>query len=335
MAAAGREVGIGIQGDRPLADYGPLGHAVEEFGFDSVAVFGDPWYVPPIVPLAAIAAATDRIRLGPSCLNPFSLAPSEIAGQTAALDALSGGRAFLGIARGAWLDSVGVTQQDALSAVRDAIGITRAMLAADASGYAGRAWTIPPGQRFHYPVVRPSVPVMVGTWSPRMSALAGEIGDEVKVGASANPEMARQVRAWIEPGARRAGRDPDEVGVVLGAVTIVDRDGETALRRARTVIAGYLDVVGQLDPTATIDPDLLARIAGLTRAGRRDEAGALIPADLVRCFAFAGTPTDIIEHVEAAYAAGATRVEFNAPYGLDGSPELLARAVLPAVRRGG
>ena len=63
-----------------------------------------------------------------------------------------------------------------------------------------------------------------------------------------------------------------------------------------------------------------------------DDAGALIPANLVRCFAFAGSPSDVIEHVEAAFQAGATRVEFNAPYGVAGSPDLLARSVLPAIR---
>lgn len=332
MPATTREVGIGIQGNRPLADYGPLGRAVEDFGFDSVAVFGDPWYVPPIVALTAIATQTDRIRLGPSCLNPFSLTPGEIAGQIAALDALSGGRAFLGIARGAWLDALGITQRRALSAVRDAVGITKAMLAGDGADYSGPTWAIPAGQRFHYPVARPTVPIMVGTWSPRMSALAGEIGDEVKVGASANPEMARLVRTWVSPGAARAGRDPADIGVVLGAVTIVDEDRDLAMNQARSIIAGYLDVVGDLDPSATIDPELLARIGDLVRQGRADQAGALIPAELVRCFAFAGNPSDIIEHVEAAFAAGATRVEFNAPYSLAGSPDLLADSVLPAIR---
>lgn len=334
MPATQREVGIGIQGDRPLAEYAPLARAVEEHGFDSVAVFSDPWYVPPIVPLTAIAVATSTIRLGPSCLNPFSLAPSEIAGQIAGLDAISGGRAFLGIARGAWLDSVGIEPTRALSAVRDTIAITRQMVAGDRSGYQGAARSIPAGQAFHFPVERPQLPVMVGTWSPKMSALAGELGDEVKVGASANPAMAARVREWIAPGAAQAGRDPGDIGVVLGAVTIVDEDGDAALTQARSVIAGYLEVVGHLDPTATIDPELVTRISGLLREGRRAEAGALIPADLVRCFAFAGSPRDIVDHVEAAYAAGATRVEFNAPYSLAGTLDLLAAQVLPAIRAG-
>jgi 5,10-methylenetetrahydromethanopterin reductase len=87
------------------------------------------------------------IRLGPSCLNPFTLQPSEIVGQIAALDALSRGRAFLGLARGAWLDAVGITQPRPLTAVREVITIFRQMLAGDQSGLAGSVFTVAPGQR--------------------------------------------------------------------------------------------------------------------------------------------------------------------------------------------
>ena len=43
-------------------------------------------------------------------MNPYTLHPVEIAGQIAFLDAVSGGRAYLGLSPGAWLASVGITQ---------------------------------------------------------------------------------------------------------------------------------------------------------------------------------------------------------------------------------
>ena len=51
-----------------------------------VSVYADLMFQPPLPALLEIAAATDAVRLGPACLNPFSLHPFEIAGQIAALD---------------------------------------------------------------------------------------------------------------------------------------------------------------------------------------------------------------------------------------------------------
>ena len=66
-----------------------------------VSVYHDLLFQPAIYPLLLMAQATERVRLGPAALNPFTLHPVEIAGQIAALDAASGGRAYLGLVRGA------------------------------------------------------------------------------------------------------------------------------------------------------------------------------------------------------------------------------------------
>ena len=57
-----------------------------------------------------MARVTERIRLGPAALNPFTLHPYEIAGQIALLDSVSDGRAYLGLAKGAWLDRLGLEE---------------------------------------------------------------------------------------------------------------------------------------------------------------------------------------------------------------------------------
>ncbi|HBY45071.1 MAG TPA: LLM class flavin-dependent oxidoreductase, partial [Chloroflexi bacterium] len=64
-------------------------------------------------------------------------------------------------------------------------------------------------------------------------------------------------------------------------------------------------------------------------------AGRLIPDDLLDRFAFAGTPTQVIEQCEAIFAAGATRIEFGTPHGItaEGGIRLLGERVLPALRR--
>jgi 5,10-methylenetetrahydromethanopterin reductase len=168
-----------------------------------------------------------------------------------------------------------------------------------------------------------------------MTALAGELGDEVKIGASANPAMVRLVRTWLEPGVAKSGRSVDDIGVVIGGTTVVDEDGDAARRRARSKIAPYLDIVAEMDPSTELDPELVARIASLVREGRTDDAGELVPDSILRCFAFAGTPEDVAEHARELFAAGASRVEFNSPHGLDEAKgiRLLGERVLPLLAR--
>jgi len=317
----GRELGLALQTNKRVGAYAELARAAEAAGFDVVTVFNDLWFQPSLPALLEIAAATTRVRVGPSCLNPFTLHPVEIAGQVAALDRASRGRAFLGLAAGAWLSSLGIDTSHALAAVREAWEIVRRLLAGDDSGFAGERFTLPAGARLRYELERDEVPLLVGTWAPRLTAFAQEHADELKLGGSANPQVVAAFRA----------RD---VGLVLGAVTVVDEDGDRARAAARREVAMYVDVVGALDPTSPIDPDLLARIAPLVQAGRDDEAGALLSRDVLDRFAFAGTPAEVAAHAEAVLDAGAHRVDFGTPHGIDErhGVDLLCREVLPRLR---
>jgi 5,10-methylenetetrahydromethanopterin reductase len=138
---------------------------------------------------------------------------------------------------------------------------------------------------------------MIGTWRPRMAALAGRVADEVKIGGCANPAMVRLMREWI---------GNDDVGIVVGAVTVVDEDGDAARALARRALTMYLEVVGRLDPTVTGEPSL-------------------------EQFAFAGTPEEVAAHAEELYDAGVKRVEFGTPQGLstEHGVDLLCERVLP------
>ena len=171
----------------------------------------------------------------------------------------------------------------------------------------------------------------MGTWGQRTASYAATVADEVKVGGSANPDMARTMRSWLDAAAVAAGRTPAEVGLVLGAVTVVDTDGAAARRLARTEVAMYLAVVADLDPTVHIEPELLGRIQQHVTAGDDAAAGALIGDDLLDRFAFSGTPQQVAAQTDALFAAGATRVEFGTPHGLTPATgiHLLGREVLP------
>ena len=105
--SGGREVSIAFQSDKAPQEYVELARLAERGGFDVVSVYHDLFYQPAIYPLLLMAGVTERVRLGPAALNPFTLHPVEIAGQVAALDAVSGGRAYLGLVRGAGSRSSG------------------------------------------------------------------------------------------------------------------------------------------------------------------------------------------------------------------------------------
>ncbi|MEO7754243.1 MAG: LLM class flavin-dependent oxidoreductase [Terracoccus sp.] len=322
-----RQVSVALQTDKTPAAYATLARASEDLGFDGVSVFADLGFQPPALALATIAAATTRVRIGAACQNPLLTHPVEIAGQVAALALASGGRAYVGLARGAWLDGLGVDASRPLARLADSAEIIRRLLAGDDGGYEGTVLGLPPGVRLQFPLPEAGVDLLIGTWGRRTAQWAGEAAEEVKIGGSANPDMATTMRGWL-------GDSPTRV--VVGAVTVCDPDREVARALARREVALYLDVVAGLDPTVTVPDDVRHRIGAAVSAGDHDAAGRAVPDDLLDRFAFAGTPADIADQVEALFDAGADRVELGTPHGVDSLTglRLLGTEMLPRVRRG-
>ena len=308
--------GVALQSDKRPAEYAALAALIDTYLFDVVSVYNDLFFQPAFGPLAVMAPHIRRAWLGPASLNPYTLHPVEIAGQIAFLDLLTQGRAYLGLAHGAWLDQIGIAQPHPLMTLRQAVVTIRELWRSDALRYCRP---------------RLSIPITIGTWSPRTASLAGQLADEVKIGGSTNPLMARHLRPFIAEGELRAERATCTVGLCLGAVTVVDSDRTRARELARREVALYAPVVAPLDPSLR-DEDWLERIA--EPASRRDyaEVARQIPDAALDHLAFAGTPVDIVRQVEALAAAGVTRVEFGTPHGLDSSEgiRLLGEQVLPS-----
>ncbi len=122
------QVTLGLQTDKAPGAYARLAALAEELGFDGVSVFSDLLYQPPVAALLEMAGATSRIRLGCACWNPYTLHPYEIAGQFAAVDAASGGRAYLGLAKGSWLEAIGIESPTPITHLRDAVGVIQELL---------------------------------------------------------------------------------------------------------------------------------------------------------------------------------------------------------------
>lgn len=272
-----------------------------------------------------MAQVTERVRLGPAALNPFTLHPVEIAGQIAALDAVSSGRAYLGLVQGSWLDALGIEPRRPLTAIREAVEVIRRLLAGDETGFEGEQFSLAPGARLRYEPFRAEVPLMIGTWGVRVAAYAGEVAAELKIGGTANPDLVPVMRSRI---------GNDHVRVVVGAVTVVDEDAEAARQRAREEAALYFPVVAGLDPTLDVPAGLVEEARRLVDAQEQAAAGRLIPDALLDKLAFSGTAEDVVRQAAALYDAGADRVEFGTPHGLTPrrGVELLAERVVPGLR---
>ena len=227
---------------------------------------------------------------------------------------------------GAWLDDVGVEQLRPRQTIAEAWEIVARLLAGDRSGFSGQVFSLPPGAQLAYQPVRARVPLLVGTWSPQLTVFASQHANELKLGGSANPELVRLTRD-------RLGADT-HVGVVAGAVTVVDTDGELARAWARRQVAPYVAVVGALDPTFEVESEVVDRIRALLGKQDFDGAASLLPDDLLDRFAYSGTPAQIAAQAEALFDAGAKRVEFGTPHGIDEhrGVELLVQEVAPRLR---
>jgi 5,10-methylenetetrahydromethanopterin reductase len=277
-----------------------------------------------------------RARVGVAAVPPSRVHPIDIAAQTALLADIASGGVYFGVARGAWLEDYGIREaQPAVQAVRETVEIVRYLLAGSTGGYAGKVYSLSPHVRAPYPLPEKPIPALIGSWGRKLCAVAGELADEVKVGGSANPDVIPVIQGYIAEGEKIAGRNPGTVRVVMGAVSVIDEDRMQARQAARRSVALYLPVVAPLDPTVSVEPELMERVQMHVNYGESDAAAALISDDLLDRFALSGNAEDMINHASRLFEAGAGRIEFGTPHGLlkpETGIRLLGEKVIPALR---
>ncbi len=178
-----------------LAEAASLARAAEDAGFDRLGVSDVLWYPDCLLVQAECLRATSRIHVGSMVTNPYTRHPAIIAGALQSLHELSGGRVFCGIGVGAGLEDLGITYPDPVATLRSAIGIIRDTLA---------------DGRLERGTVVGGVPISIGTRSPQVMRLAGEVADIALVGARyLSPEVAERYRGWLAEGAARVPRSVD------------------------------------------------------------------------------------------------------------------------------
>jgi F420-dependent oxidoreductase-like protein len=255
----------------------------EALGFESVWLFDHFHTVPrptleitfeAFTSLAALASETRRVRLGHVVLCAGYRNPALTTKMICTLDAISGGRAELGLGAGWKRDewrAYGYGFPDAperLAILRDQLEIARAMMSDDRATYAGEHHSVSDAINRPAPVQQPRIPIMVGGNGPNVTwRLAARYADELNVDGMTPAEL-REALPTIQARCEEIGRDPASLAV--SAHVWWESLSEPGQRRVDLVGAyrdlGVSRVIGLIRESAESD-DALAAWAADARAG--------------------------------------------------------------------
>ena len=175
--------------------------------------------------LPALAAITERVRIG-TLVSPTSVHhPALLAKRAATIDRLSGGRMTLGIGAGWQVNehhAYGIELEPPgrrVSRFEEAIQIVRSMLSEESTTFHGSCYNLTEAPCDPKPVQSP-LPILVGTQSPRMLRITARYADQWNTWAT--PERAAAPRAALFEACDAVGRDPATIWTSVNALIEFD-----------------------------------------------------------------------------------------------------------------
>jgi F420-dependent oxidoreductase-like protein len=295
--------------------------AAEAYGSDAATV------------LAWLAAGTSKVKLGSAIFQMPGRSPAMTAMTAATLDELSGGRMLLGLGTSGPQVAEGWHGQrfgHQLQRTRDYVAVVRMALARERVEYRGETLELPlpdgPGKALKLMIgpVQPRIPIYLAAIGPKNTALAAEIADGW-IPTFFSPEHVSDLRALLEQGAQRAGRSLEDFEIAPMVNAYVSDDREAARNLMRPVLALYIGGMGsrrqnfynQLVMRYGFEAAAL-EIQDLYLEGKKDEAAAAIPDELIDMVSLCG-PRDVVrDRLGAFREAGVgtlivTPMAFTAP----------------------
>ena len=272
----------------------------EQAGIDT-ALVGEVAGPEAFATLGAMAARTERIRLGSGIVAAYTRSPALTAMGFATLASLAPGRIIAGIGAsspivvGRWH---GGDFEQPLATVREFIGLLRAALAGEKLNHDGPRFRSK-GFRLDLPAVE--VPIWLGAINPRMLAVAGEIADAVFM-TWCPPSEAAQKREIVDAAAAEAGRSPGDVATVLSFWAYSGPDPEQAMERMRRQVLAYA-MVPTHQPAFVGTFENLPEVAEAWHRGDRAKALSLVPDEAVLAQCALG-PDMLAERIDTYRAAG-------------------------------
>ncbi|MDQ3176923.1 MAG: LLM class flavin-dependent oxidoreductase [Actinomycetota bacterium] len=286
----------------------------EERGFEAVWQADSRLVREASVPMAAIAASTEALKVGSGVIDIWTRNPARLASLFATLDDLAPGRVLAGL--GAWWEplatKVGIDRTKPLTAMREVVTVVRALLANETVTFDGEFVHLD-GVELDYVYQErraKDVPIYIGATGMKMMELTGEIADGVVLNYLVSPAYNRTAMEHLAIGAERAGRSVDDLDRPQLVVCSVDEDREAALDGARMLVTQYLGQQPHIMKASGVGDDLLEEIGKvLTWPATHDEvvaASKLVPDDVVQMICAAGTPDEVRTKVDEYVAAGCT-----------------------------
>ena len=286
----------------------------EQRGFEAVWQAESRLVRDAIVPMAAFAAVTSRIKIGSGVLNNWTRNIGLLAATFLTLDDLAPDRIICGI--GAWWDplarQVGIERRKPLKAMRETIEVMKRLLDMERVTFHGEFHHV---EGIELDVVHGrreprNVPIYIGATQMGMMELAGEIADGVVLNYCVPPVYNHNALQHIEIGAKKAGRQMDDIDRPQLIVCSVDHDHHRAVQAAKELITQYLAQQPHIAEASGTPPETVKKVQSILGwpATREQihEAMQYVPDELIERITASGTPAEVRAKVEEYNQAGCT-----------------------------
>jgi 5,10-methylenetetrahydromethanopterin reductase len=267
-----------------------------------------------IVPMAAYAAVTRRLKVGSGVINNWTRNIGLLASTFLTLDDLAPDRIICGI--GAWWDplarNVGIDRKKPLTAMRETVEILRRLLAMERVTFHGEFIHV---DGIELDVVHGRrepryVPIMIGATGDKMLEMTGEIADGVVLNYCVPPEYNDNALEMLDQGARRVGRTAMDIDRPQLVVCSVDYDSDRAIDTTRELLTQYLAQQPHIAKASGVSGEVVAQIQSILGWPATHEqiqkAKHLVPEDLIHRISASGTPDEARAKVQEYINHGCT-----------------------------
>ena len=307
-------VGLYLQDAHPLRDGMRYAQYAEQNGFEAVWQAESRLVRDAIVPMAAFAATTTRLKVGSGVINNWTRNIGLLAMTFLTLDDLAPDRIICGI--GAWWDplarNVGIERRKPLTAMRETVEVFRRLLRMENVTFHGE---------FHHvtgielDVVHGrreprNVPIYIGATGDQMMELTGEIADGAVLNYCVPPEYNDKAMELLDKGARKAGRTVADLDRPQLVVCSVHADRHTAIENAKVLLTQYLAQQPHIAKASGVSEDVVKKVQSILGwpATREQvhQAMQYVPDDFVLKISATGTPEEVRAKVQAYIDHGCT-----------------------------
>ncbi len=309
-----KRVALYLQDAHSLQDGIKYAQYAEAHGFEAVWQAESRLVRDAIVPMAAFAATTTRIKIGSGVINNWTRNIGLLAATFLTLDDLAPNRIICGI--GAWWDplaaNVGIERRKPLTAMRETIDVLRRLLAMENVTFDGEFHKV---KGIELDVVHGrreprNVPVFIGATGMKMMEMTGEIADGVVLNYCVPPEYNDDAMEQLAAGAKRAGRSLDEIDRPQLIVCSVHNDRATAIKGAKRLLTQYLAQQPHIAKASGVSADIVGKVQSIlgwpATKEQVEEAMQFVPDEFVLKISATGTPADVRARVQQYVDRGCT-----------------------------